>query len=157
MMPHHSHMTVTSNLLFPSLLATPVVTAITQSPYIVVSGGTAVLSFQVESDIHAVTLSASNWRLTNDEEIIAEDQRFTFSEDFTSLAISPVHVADEGTYTLTATNNAGLTGSGYILLVVQCRLHNIFNFVALLHIFIIIMMNFMQHLRLLRAPRPIQQ
>ena len=59
-----------------------------------------------------------------------EDARFTFSDDFTSLTISNIHPSDEATYVLTVTNDAGLTGSAFIDLDVQCKcvLHDMENF-----------------------------
>ena len=47
--------------------------------------------------------------------------RFFFSEDFTSLTISDIHPEDEGTYELTVTNGADLTGQASIMLDVQCK------------------------------------
>ena len=105
--------------------ATPVVTAITVSPLIVLDEESATLSFLVEDDIPMVMLSDSDWSVTNEEgehTLADEDPRFTFSPDFTSLTITDVHRLDEGTYTLTATNVAG-TGSDSIFLDVQCKLH----------------------------------
>ena len=81
------------------------------------------LSFEVNDDIPPVELTSSDWRVTNSEgshTLAPEDERFTFSLDFTSLTIDDVHVYDEGVYTLTASNEAG-SGSASITVDVQCK------------------------------------
>ena len=107
--------------------ATPVVTAITESPAIAETTMSTTLSFNVTNDIPAVVLSSGSWTVVYaDQEdevshtLASEDDRFTFSEDFRSLTINPVVLSDEGTYTLTATNEAG-TDSASIMLDVQCK------------------------------------
>ena len=81
------------------------------------------LSFEVRCDIPLVELSSDDWRVVYvDQEgsLTLTEDRFTFSEDFTSLTIDPVVLTDEGTYTLTATNEAG-TDSASIVLDVECK------------------------------------
>ena len=83
------------------------------------------LSFEVTDDIPLVELSSDDWRVVYvDQEgshtLAEEDVRFTFSDNFTSLTIDPVVLTDEGTYTLTATNEAG-TDSASIVLDVECK------------------------------------
>ena len=83
------------------------------------------LSFVVDDDIPPVMLTASDWEFTNSEGsymLTEDDPRFTFSADFTFLTIYPVNVSDEGTYTLTATNEAG-SGSASITVDVQCKIY----------------------------------
>ena len=101
------------------------VTAITPSPLITLEDVSITLSFEVTDDIPPVTLTSSDWMVTNSEgphTIAPEDPRFTFSEDFTSLTIDDVHAYDEGTYTLTATNIAG-SNSASIIVDVQCKIY----------------------------------
>ena len=105
--------------------ATPVVTAITPSPLITLENVSITLSFEVNYDIPPVTLTSSDWMVTNSEgssNIPPEVPRFTFNENFTSLTINPVYVADEGTYTLTATNEAG-SHNASIIVDVQCKIY----------------------------------
>ena len=52
--------------------------------------------------------------------IAPEDPRFSFSNDFRTLTIDPVEAADEGVYTLTAMNTAGMD-SASIEVDVQCE------------------------------------
>ena len=103
------------------------VTAITESPLITLENVSITLSFEVTDDIPPVMLTSSDWMVTNSEvshTIDPEDPRYTFSEDFTSLTIDPVIVSDEGTYTLTATNEAG-SHSATITVDVQCKIYTV--------------------------------
>ena len=105
------------------LSAIPVVTAITQSPLIVVNGQEATLSFSVTNDIPAVTAEDIVWRFTDQDQNVhildEEDDRHTFSEDKRTLTIPEVHELDEGLYTLEATNAAGMDYAS-IFVDVQC-------------------------------------
>ena len=83
------------------------------------------LSFEVTNDIPLIELSSDDWRVVYVDQqgshtLAEEDDRFTFSGGFTSLTIDPVVLTDEGTYTLTATNEAG-TDSASIVLDVECK------------------------------------
>ena len=83
------------------------------------------LSFDISNDKPLVTLDGIEWSVTNEEgthTMAPEDSRFTFSADMRSLTIDPVDLADEGVYTLTATNEAG-QDSAEIEVDVQCKLH----------------------------------
>ena len=109
---------------FISCTATPVVTAITESPLIVLEGWAVTLTFTVTESLPPVLLTASDWRVTDPygrHISIPEDPRFTFAPDFMSIVINPIAAADEGTYTLNAHNEAGLTGSASIVVDVQCK------------------------------------
>lgn len=104
---------------------TPLVTAVTESPVITLAGeGVSItLTFTVES-LPPVEVMASDWRVWNDHgghTMAPEDPRFTFSDNFLSLTIEDVAVTDEGTYNLTVTNGADLTGSASIVVDVQCK------------------------------------
>ena len=100
------------------------VTAITQSPLIVLEGWAVTLTFTVTESLPPVLLTASDWRVTNSHgthTLAPEDPRFTFVPDFMSIVINPIVAEDEGTYTLNAHNEAGLMGSASIVVDVQCK------------------------------------
>lgn len=102
---------------------TPLVTAVTESPVITLEGQSITLTFTVES-LPPVQVMSDDWRVMNthgEHTLAPEDPRFTFSDNFLSLTIDPVAAADEGTYNLTVTNDADLTGSASIVVDVQCK------------------------------------
>lgn len=100
------------------------VTVVTDSPVITLEGVAITLTFTVTDSLPLVVLTAGNWMFVDasgSHTIAPEDPRFTFSDDFLSLTIDPVHEEDEGTYTLTARNDAGLMDSASIEVDVQCK------------------------------------
>ena len=105
------------------LSAVPVVELAVESPVIGVEDQSATLSFTVSNDIPEVTLDGLQWYFApvggSPQSITsASDSRYTFTTDLLSLTINPLVVADEGNYTLEATNAAG-TGSTNIFLEIQ--------------------------------------
>lgn len=112
-----------------SCTATPVVTAVTESPLIVLEDMAITLIFTVTESLPPVLLTSSDWRFNSTfgtHTINPEDPHFSFAADFMSLTINPVGAENEGTYTLTAHNEEGLMGSAHIVVDVQCKWLNYF-------------------------------
>ena len=94
-----------------------------ESPVIGEEDQSATLSFTVSNDIPEVTSDGLEWYFTpvggsRQPITSASDSRYTFTADLLSLTINPLVVADEGNYTLEATNVAG-TDSADIFLDVE--------------------------------------
>ena len=106
-------------------VATPVVTAITESPVFTEINTRIILTFQVTDDIPQVQISSNNWRLINEQgnySIPGNFPNFLFSDQFNSLTIFDIGLSQAGTYTLTVTNMAG-TDSASIEVHVGCKSH----------------------------------
>ena len=104
----------------------PTVNRVTSSPVIVLEGQTVILEFNITNDDPEVQLSNIVWTLMSNvgEEDIAQSSsnaHFAFSTDRLMLTVSHVQLsAHSGTYTLTATNEAG-TGSAMIEVIIESK------------------------------------
>ena len=111
-------------------VATPAVTAITESPVFTEINTNITLTFQVTDDIPQVQISSNNWRLINEQgnySIPGNIPNLPFSDQFNSLTIFNIDLFLAGTYTLTVTNIAG-TDSASIEVHVGCKSHLLIPF-----------------------------
>ena len=72
------------------------------------------LNFTIVDDFPVVQLQSIMWRFNGtilNNLSIPSDPRYSFSEDLLALTISGLEHSDQGTYTLTATNEAGTNSS----------------------------------------------
>ena len=93
--------------------------------YIKVVGQSITLRFNISNDLPPVTLDGIQWTFESSNGSTTEltltrtpDAHYTFSEDMLSLHVGPLTKLDRGTYTMTATNTAGI-GSGSIFLEIE--------------------------------------
>ena len=93
--------------------------------YVRVVGQSITLSFNISNDLPPVTVDGIQWTFESSNGPIIElmamqttNAHYSFSEDMLSLHIGPLTKLDRGTYTMTATNIAGI-GSGSIFLEIE--------------------------------------
>ena len=100
---------------------------LTSSPLYVVQGEIVTLSFNITNADPQVQLSNRVWTLSSriGDEVVTESSHFQFSQDNQVLTINHVQVsAHDGTFTLTARNEAG-TDSASIVVVVESKLNDL--------------------------------
>ena len=76
-----------------------------------VKGSNFSITFHIEDDFPPVQLSNIRWHFTNLSNAtkqIKSSNHYVFSSDLTVLVIQNVQLADRGTYSLTAGNEAGV-------------------------------------------------
>ena len=93
------------------------------------SGTSATLGFAIDGASPVVQISDIVWSLEKDDGSVQTFAtngmgRHNFSSDLLSLTIDPLEEADEGKYTLTASNGAGSGHSSiYLNIGSECSLH----------------------------------
>ena len=108
-------------LFFPLLLLVPAdVMPVTQSPLTVLEGQSITLIFTITNDDPLVQVNNIQWEFGTVDitELLMTDEQYELSADSLSLIINNVSLsADQGIYTLSATNEAGIRSASIEIII----------------------------------------
>ena len=108
-------------LFFPLLLLVPAdVMPVTQSPLTVLEGQSITLIFTITNDDPLVQVNNIQWEFGTVDitELLMTDEQYELSDDRLSLIINHVSLsADQGIYTLSATNEAGIRSASIEIII----------------------------------------